>query len=64
MCGMSVKELPMRLTDEQRNIIGEAGLYHFGVIPHLIESRLNDTVRSKDIEMPCAAGQTNAAAPP
>jgi hypothetical protein len=58
------QELPMRLTEEQRNIIREAGLRHFGVIPHLFGSRLNDTVRSKYIEIPCAAGQTNAADPP
>ena len=53
----------MRLTEAQLNIIREAGLRHFGVIPHLFGSRLNDTVRTKDIEMFCAAGQTNAAAP-
>lgn len=54
----------MCLTEEQRNIIREAGLRHFVVIPLLLGSRLNDTVRSKDIGMPCAAGQTNAVDPP
>lgn len=61
---MVIRERAMRLTEEQRNIIREAGLRHFGVIPYLIESRLNDTARSKYIGMPCAAGQTNAATPP
>ena len=41
----------MRLTDEQRNIIREAGLRHFGVIPHLFGSRLNDAARGGDIDL-------------
>lgn len=41
----------MRLTEEQRKIIREAGLRHFGVIPHLFGSRLNDAVRGGDIDL-------------
>lgn len=41
----------MRLTDEQRKIIREAGLRHFGVIPHLFGSRLNDAARGGDIDL-------------
>lgn len=41
----------MRLTEEQRKIIREAGLRHFGVIPHLFGSRLNDTARGGDIDL-------------
>lgn len=41
----------MRLTEEQRKIIREAGLRHFGVIPHLFGSRLNDAARGGDIDL-------------
>lgn len=39
---MVIQKLAMRLTEEQRKIIREAGLRHFGVIPYLFGSRLND----------------------
>jgi len=41
----------MRLTKQQRNIIREAGLRHFGVAPHLFGSRLNDAARGGDIDL-------------
>ena len=41
----------MRLTKEQRKIIREAGLRHFGVIPYLFGSRLNDAVQGGDIDL-------------
>jgi hypothetical protein len=41
----------MRLTEEQRNIIREAGLRHFGVIPHLFGSCLNDAARCGNIDL-------------
>lgn len=41
----------MRLTEEQRKIIREAGLRHFGAIPHLFGSRLNPAVRGGDIDL-------------
>jgi hypothetical protein len=44
-------KLTMRLTEEQRKIIREAGLRHFGVIPYLFGSRLNPTVRGGDIDL-------------
>jgi hypothetical protein len=40
----------MRLTDQQRHTIREAGLRHFGVIPRLFGSRLNDAQRGGDID--------------
>jgi len=46
-----IQELPMRLTEEQRKIIREARLRHFGVIPHLFGSRLNDADRGGDIDL-------------
>ena len=41
----------MRLTDQQRHIIREAGLRHFGVIPRVFGSRLNDNQRGGDIDL-------------
>ena len=41
----------MRLTEQQRNIIREAGLNHFGVVPYLFGSRLNDAERGGDIDL-------------
>ncbi len=41
----------MRLTEQQRNIIREAGLYYFGVVPYLFGSRLNDAERGGDIDL-------------
>lgn len=35
----------MRLTEEQRRVIRETGLRHFGVVPRLFGSRLNDAGR-------------------
>ena len=40
----------MRLTERQRNSIRDAGMRHFGVVPHLFGSRLNDAVRGGDID--------------
>ena len=48
---MVIRERAMRLTEEQRKIIREAGLRHFGVIPHLFGSRLNDAARGGDIDL-------------
>ena len=52
---MVIQELPVRLTEEQRNIIREAGLRYFGVIPHRFESHLNDTVQSEASISKCLA---------
>jgi len=41
----------MRLTKQQRDIIREAGMRHFGVVPHLFGSRLNDAERGGDIDL-------------
>ncbi len=41
----------MRLTDQQRNIIREAGMRHFGVVPRLFGSRLDDAERGGDIDL-------------
>lgn len=41
----------MRLTEQQRQVIREAGLRHFGVVPHLFGSRLNDAERGGDIDL-------------
>lgn len=41
----------MRLTEQQRNIIRKAGLRHFGVVPLLFGSRLNDATRGGDIDL-------------
>ena len=41
----------MRLTEHQRNIIREAGLRHFGVVPRLFGSRLDDAARGGDIDL-------------
>lgn len=41
----------MRLTEEERKLIREAGLRHFGVVPYLFGSRLNDAARGGDIDL-------------
>lgn len=41
----------MRLTEEQRKTIREAGLRHFGVTPYLFGSCLNDMARGGDIDL-------------
>ncbi|WP_295390388.1 nucleotidyltransferase domain-containing protein [uncultured Thiodictyon sp.] len=41
----------MRLTEEQRKMIREAGLRHFGVAPQVFGSRLNDAARGGDIDL-------------
>lgn len=41
----------MRLTEQQRDIIREAGMRHFGVVPWLFGSRLDDTARGGDIDL-------------
>ena len=41
----------MRLTAHQREIIRVAGLRHFGVVPYLFGSRLNDAERGGDIDL-------------
>jgi len=41
----------MRLTDQQRHIIREAGLRHFGVAPLVFGSRLDDARRGGDIDL-------------
>jgi len=41
----------MRLTDEQRRIIRETGLHHFGVVPCVFGSRLDDSARGGDIDL-------------
>jgi len=41
----------MRLTDHEREVIREAGLRHFGVVPHLFGSRLDDGARGGDIDL-------------
>ena len=41
----------MRLTEQQRDIIREAGMRHFGVVPWLFGSRLDDTARGSDIDL-------------
>ena len=41
----------MRLTDEQRRIIREVGLRHFGVVPCVFGSRLDDSARGGDIDL-------------
>ena len=47
----------MRLTEKQRKIIREAGIRHFGTIPHLFGSRLNPAVRGGDIDLFVGDGQ-------
>ncbi len=41
----------MRLTERQRAIIREAGMRHFGVVPRLFGSRLDDAGRGGDIDL-------------
>ncbi len=41
----------MRLTPKQRQIIREAGLRHFGVVPLVFGSRLDDRARGGDIDL-------------
>ena len=41
----------MRLTPHERQIIRDAGLRHFGVVPYLFGSRLNDAERGGDIDL-------------
>ncbi|QVL50100.1 MAG: nucleotidyltransferase domain-containing protein [Thiocapsa sp.] len=41
----------MRLTERQREVIREAGLRHFGAVPWLFGSRLNDAGRGGDIDL-------------
>jgi predicted nucleotidyltransferase len=41
----------MRLTPREREIIRNAGLRHFGVVPYLFGSRLNDDERGGDIDL-------------
>lgn len=41
----------MRLNEQQRHIIREAGLRHFGVIPLVFGSRVDDTRRGGDIDL-------------
>ena len=41
----------MRLTAKEREIIREAGLRYFGVVPYLFGSRLNDAERGGDIDL-------------
>jgi len=41
----------MRLSTKQRQIIREAGLRHFGVLPLLFGSRADDSARGGDIDL-------------
>jgi hypothetical protein len=41
----------MRLSARQRQVIREAGLRHFGTVPRLFGSRLNDAGRGGDIDL-------------
>ncbi|MDD2768296.1 MAG: hypothetical protein PHT19_06155 [Methylococcus sp.] len=41
----------MRLTEWQKSVIREAGLRHFGVVPWLFGSRLDDEKRGGDIDL-------------
>jgi hypothetical protein len=41
----------MRLTAAQRQVIREAGLRHFGTVPCLFGSRLDDSKRGGDIDL-------------
>lgn len=41
----------MRLTPHERQVIREAGLRYFGVVPCLFGSRLNDAARGGDIDL-------------
>jgi hypothetical protein len=46
-----MEKLIMRLTEEQRRVIRETGFRHFGVVPRLFGSRLNDGGRGGDIDL-------------
>jgi predicted nucleotidyltransferase len=41
----------MRLNDFERRVIRAAGLRHFGVVPRLFGSRLDDAGRGGDIDL-------------
>ncbi len=41
----------MRLSEHQRRIIREAGLRHFGVVPLVFGSRVDDARRGGDIDL-------------
>ena len=43
--------MAMRLTEQQKIIIREAGMRHFDVVPHLFGSRLIDEERGGDIDL-------------
>jgi hypothetical protein len=46
----------MRLSDRERRIIREAVLRHFGVVPRLFGSRLDDARRGGDIDLVIRTG--------
>ena len=50
----------MRLTPEQRQIIREASLRHFGVPPRLFGSRVDDSRRGGDIDLYIEAANLSA----
>lgn len=41
----------MRLSEQERRIIREAGIRHFGVVPRLFGSRLDDSALGGDIDL-------------
>lgn len=50
----------MRLTPEQRQIIRDASLRHFGVPPRLFGSRVEDSRRGGDIDLYIEAADLSA----
>ena len=50
----------MRLTPEQRQIIRDASLRHFGVPPRLCGSRVDDSRRGGDIDLYIEAADLSA----